>query len=177
MVDQEIWKDILGVNGYQVSNKGRVKNSNGYVLKPCSSYGLYLKVGLMTPHGQKLFTIHRLVAKAFIPNLEGKKEVNHIDGNKHNNNVSNLEWATRQENALHSVRKGLQTKEQLDKAIVSMKKANQKPLLQIKDGVIIKEFPSVREASRQLKMSNGRISECARNGKKYRNYFWRYKYE
>lgn len=62
----------------------------------------------MTGDGQKrTFRVHRLVAMAFLPNPQNKKEVNHIDGNKENNSLENLEWSTRQENAQHAVDTGL----------------------------------------------------------------------
>lgn len=90
---EEIWKDIGGFEGlYQVSNLGRVKRvTTGRVLKGMASGKGYLLVGLSKNNIRSVKTIHRLVAQAFIPNPENKPEVNHIDENKTNNMVSNLE--------------------------------------------------------------------------------------
>ena len=113
----EIWKDIEGFEGlYQVSNLGRVKSLSrkcGTCYKKESIRKLsqtkdgYLKIRLMG-NGKDITTrIHRLVALAFIPNYSNKETVNHIDGNKHNNIVENLEWSTRQEQLKHAYNLGL----------------------------------------------------------------------
>lgn len=107
---EEIWRDIDGYDGkYQVSNFGRVKS-----FKYCRE-GRLLKASLKSgyPFVQfgkrgKQVCIHRLVAKAFIPNPDSKPEVNHIDGNPLNNHVDNLEWCTRAENQRHAFATGLQ---------------------------------------------------------------------
>lgn len=111
----EIWKDVIGYEGlYQVSNLGRVKSlvfSREKYLSPGKNvihtkYGdaVYLFVPLSKNGVRKNGGIHRLVAQAFIPNPENKREVNHKDGNPSNNRVENLEWCTHRENILHSVR-------------------------------------------------------------------------
>ncbi len=106
----EIWKDIQGFEGqYQAGNKGNIKSLERTVMfghnkriinerilkfnRHKSGY-LYVNVG-------KKRTVHRLITKAFIPNPYDLPEVNHKDGNKSNNNVSNLEWVTRKENNRH----------------------------------------------------------------------------
>lgn len=100
---EENWKDIEGYEGlYQVSNLGRVKRvTTGRVLKGCKDKDGYLRVDLCKNGKHKTHKIHRIVAQAFIPNPEHKPEVNHIDENKTNNMVSNLEWSTRKENCNH----------------------------------------------------------------------------
>ena len=111
----EVWKDVKGYEGkYQVSNLGNVKslldkqlNKREMILKPSLSHKGYLKVFLSKDSKKSSKTIHRLVAEAFIPNLENKKTVNHIDGNKANNRVDNLEWLSNSENQKHAWRLGL----------------------------------------------------------------------
>ena len=97
----EEWKDIAGFEGlYQVSSEGSVRRiSSGRVLKHSIAGKGYLYVKL----GRNFrTTIHRLVSIAFIPNPEGKPTVNHIDRDKTNNKVDNLEWATYSEQSIHS---------------------------------------------------------------------------
>ena len=115
----EIWRDIKGTNGYyQVSSWGRVKSVDrciigsdgrqimrkGKLLSPYITKKGYLKVALcLNNNGENTkFRIHRLVAEAFIPNPQNLPEVNHIDGNKINNSVTNLEWCTGEYNREHA---------------------------------------------------------------------------
>ena len=104
----EVWKDVKNYEGlYQISNLGNVKRiSSGKRLKPYNRKG-YIRVALSKDDTTKHIDIHRLVAQAFIPNPENKPEVNHIDGDKSNNEVSNLEWCTRKENMNHAKNTGL----------------------------------------------------------------------
>lgn len=105
------WKKIKGFENYEISNEGEVRNIiTGLVLKQADNGRGYLEVGLHINKKRKHKYIHRLVAEAFIPNPESKPEVNHIDENKTNNNVSNLEWVTRTENnnyGTHNERLGI----------------------------------------------------------------------
>lgn len=117
----EIWKTIDGFNGnFSVSNYGNVKslarrvsNHTGYINKPerllkqKEDKKGYMRVYLDENGTTKFVSIHRLVALAFIPNPLNKAQVNHIDGNKHNNKVENLEWCTNRENAIHAIQTGL----------------------------------------------------------------------
>ena len=118
---KEEWKDIKNYEGlYQVSNLGNVKSlernkSNGKGLvkidekiltQNITNWG-YCKVALYKNGARKYYKVHRLVAEAFIPNPNNKEQINHIDGNKLNNNVNNLEWNTRIENMNHARINGL----------------------------------------------------------------------
>ena len=100
-MEEELWKPIESFENYQVSTLGRVKNTTTDRMLKLNSKGGYLGVSLVNGFNRKNFKVHRLVALAFIPNLENKTDVNHMDKNKHNNNISNLEWNTRAENNLH----------------------------------------------------------------------------
>ena len=109
MTESEVWKDVDGYEGfYQVSNKGRVRSVDrrdprghrrrGRMLKPgCNSSG-YLIVALYKNGKSKTKDVHRLVARAFIPNPESLSHVNHMDEVKDNNELSNLEWCTHKYN-------------------------------------------------------------------------------
>ena len=113
MTKIEIWKDIPSYEGlYKISNLGRLKSlkkgeeilspptyNTGYIVAKLFKNGIYKRIG-----------VHRIVAMSFIDNPLNKKMVNHIDGNKLNNCLSNLEWATSQENHTHAQLKGLKAK-------------------------------------------------------------------
>ena len=104
--NMEIFKDIIKFeNTYQISNTGKVRNKKtGLLLKPKYNKKGYQYINLSYSHtGRVKWYIHRLVAVHFIPNLENKPQVNHIDGNKQNNNVNNLEWCTNDENQKHAI--------------------------------------------------------------------------
>lgn len=112
----ENWRDLVGFEGnYEVSDLGRVrsiKTSQGTKrerLKKFSERSGYLYVNLWKENKPYNEAVHRAVAKAFLPNP--KATVNHIDGDKHNNRLSNLEWATHSENHKHAFRIGLKSKE------------------------------------------------------------------
>ena len=105
----EIWAEIEGYGGmYLVSNYGRVMSfykGTVRILRPQLSH-LYLAVTLLSNGKPKICSVHILVARAFIPNPEGKPEVNHIDGVKLNCFIENLEWVTQSENTKHAFRIG-----------------------------------------------------------------------
>lgn len=119
---KEIWKDVVGWEGiYKISNKGRVKRLKYRTFRGDGSSRV-LKTKILKGKGNKRphkrvslwkdgkshdFYVHRLVADAFIPKVEGKNYVNHKDGNPRNNEVNNLEWCTIAENNLHAHRTGL----------------------------------------------------------------------
>jgi len=117
---REIWKEITGFKGlYKISNHGRVKSverivarKNNYlpiperILKPGKGRD-YLHVNLCKDGISKSYKIHLLVAKHFVPNIYNKPQVNHKDGNKHNNYYTNLKWCTQSENITHAYKTGL----------------------------------------------------------------------
>lgn len=108
-MNNEIWKDVVGFEGkYQVSNLGYVRNSRGKVLKPNEHNLGYLSVKLTLKNEAKNFFIHRLVALAFLtPDTLENNEVDHLNGNKKDNRLLNLEWVSRAENMKRASLKGL----------------------------------------------------------------------
>lgn len=109
-LDGEIWKDVVGYKGlYEVSNFGRLRSRGRHgVLSIRKIFigdrGYYRRS--LYDNGYKNFSIHRLVAMAFISNPDCKPYINHIDGNKLNNYASNLEWCTQAENLRHASKSG-----------------------------------------------------------------------
>jgi hypothetical protein len=102
--DMETWVDVGIAKGrYKVSSYGRVMGLKGQILVPHKDKDGYMRLHIRAEKGIKKFVgVHRLVAMNFIPNPQDKKEVNHIDFNRSNNYIDNLEWVTRKENAVHS---------------------------------------------------------------------------
>lgn len=122
----EIWKPISVNPNYLISNYGRVKTidhpvwsvvNNSFSIRKgilCTlsnnNSKKYWRVGIQINNKRKSFAIHRLVATAFIPNPNNLPQINHKDGNKDNNHVSNLEWCTNSYNQKHAIEKGLKSK-------------------------------------------------------------------
>lgn len=111
-MNKEEWKDIKGFEEkYQISSLGRVRTLNWKrsgkikIMKPYLIRGYFAMTFRLGGAGSKQVhpLVHRLVAEAFIDNPDNKSDVNHIDGNRQNNNISNLEWATRAENERHKI--------------------------------------------------------------------------
>ena len=149
---REIWKDMEGYEGlYQVSNLGRVKRLKGKyistqrILKLRVGTRGYLYVQLCKKGQRKYYTIHRLVAQAFLPNPENKPQVNHIDEDKTNNIISNLEWVTAKENNHHGTRI-----ERTSHKIKAIDIANGEYNI----------YCSIRDCSRKLGLSQGNICQC-----------------
>ena len=153
----EIWKDIIGYEGrYQISNLGNVKSftrtEEGFMMKAHLIKGYY-SVKLSNGHrgDKKESAIHRLVAQAFIPNPDNKPQVNHIDGNKHNNNAENLEWVTNGENGKHAFKNHLREHTTLYKKVKVV----------YKDGSV-KIFKSMQEAATDLGVTRQAVTRCCR---------------
>lgn len=103
MIKQEIWKPIQGYEDlYEVSNLGRVRRTELLTFWKHNGKQPYYMVGLSKNSKSKKCLVHRLVAEAFIPNPSNLPQVNHKDGNVHNNSVDNLEWCTNAENTKHA---------------------------------------------------------------------------
>lgn len=112
-LDGEEWKDVVGYEGlYKVSNLGRIRSfvlggKNGCIISQSKTRQGYKRLALSKNGILTRFLVHRLVANAFIPNPQNKPTVNHINGDKGDNRVCNLEWATQSENNRHAYKTGL----------------------------------------------------------------------
>ena len=158
---KEIWKDIKDYEGiYQVSNLGRVKSlkhsKEGKILKGRVTGKGYLSVVLFRNSVRKSNSIHRLVAQAFIPNPANKPEVNHIDENKLNNDVSNLEWVTSKENSNHGTRN---LRIHQNKAVTY----NRKPIICVTNGVT---YASLTEACKSLGVTKPHVCSVLKGKRK-----------
>lgn len=186
---KEIWKYIAGFNGeYMVSNTGRVKSVNrtvvfkdgrkrfyeGKFIKQQKTKKGYLFVILS--NNRKSFNryVHRLVADAFIPKIEGLSSVNHLDGCKTNNAVDNLEWCNNSMNMRHAVRLGLAKPN-----ILAAREKHMKKVIQLtKSGELIAEYISVKQAADANSCNLSNIARCCRccyGSKTYKGYIWKYK--
>ena len=181
---KDTFMDVPGYPNYQVNQFGIVRRlAHKYVNKAGievtlptmimkqnhDSYGYCRVCTTINGKHQNTF-VHRLVALAFIPNPENKATVNHIDGNKDNNSVSNLEWATQIEQNHHAITTGLR-----DGTMIAARKASKAKISQmvycIETNTI---YPSVSEAERTLNLSQTVVFESLRNGNKVEGYSFYY---
>lgn len=158
----EEWRKIEDFPRYSVSNKGRIRNDEtGKLLTPTENKKSKYQYVQLGKRNNK--TVHRLVAKAFIDNQENKRDVNHKDGNKSNNDVSNLEWNTPSENNKHAYKTGLKQSYRPPNAGVDKAKVRV-----VETGVT---YNSVRDCARAIGCSQGHISDCLRGRcHKHHNY-------
>lgn len=159
LVNQEEWRDVVGYEGlYRVSSLGRLASCDitysdargnrrtfkGRILKISIPKGKRCNYPYTTLHRHGLQVrerIHRLVAKAFIPNPDSLPQVNHKDGDKTNNRVENLEWCTARDNLLHSFRTGLHPNEDFEQ------NADKRPVIVTSPSGETFRFPSVGDAA------------------------------
>lgn len=161
------WRKIIIENlttSYSVSNKGEVRNDvTNRILRQATQQG-YKFVTLQTLIGTKRSRVHRLVANAFIENPLKKPYVNHINGIRSNNEVSNLEWVTPSENTKHAWEEGLATS-------TRKKKVKQYSL----NGVFMMEYESITDAAEQTESQAPKITLCCQRERQSTNqYQWRY---
>ena len=153
----ETWKQITEYDNYLVSNKGRVMNAKtGRILRPASNRHGYDKVVLCKNGKGAYKLVHRLVGEAFIDNPNNLETINHIDQDKHNNCVENLEWMSRGDNVRYSQSKPV---EQYD----------------LYSGELLAIYPSVRAVERLTGFANQGISAACRGMcKQMYGYIWKY---
>lgn len=173
----EVWRDIEGYEGlYQVSNYGNGRSLDRYIVVKNRWGGTntvlfkgkelvkstypngYQFFSLSKDNTPKQITVHRAVAKAFIPNPEDLPEINHKDECKTNNVVENLEWCDRVYNSTYNdrhIRTGIMLHNRSDMS---------KRVLKRKNGEIVDEYPSASEAARQNGVSASNIIQCCNGG-------------
>ena len=171
---KEIWKDKKDYEGhYQVSNFGRVKSikfGKERILKLRTDKKTgYLHVVLCKDGKAKAFTVHRLVAEAFLPNPHNYPCVNHKDENKQNNNVSNLEWCTYKYNSNY----GTAIQRTSQKRING--KCSKKVYQYTLDGQFVREWESTAECGRNGFNQGNVVACCQGKLKKYKDFIWKYK--
>lgn len=171
-MEKEIWKSVVGYEGYyEVSNLGNVrsvdrivknKNNTTKIIKGKNhkltvAQSGYISIVLYKNCEQKVYRVHRLVAEAFIPNPQNLPQINHIDENKGNNNVENLEWCTGSYNIRTRSKKGERRIIQYDK-----------------NGNFIKIWNSIKEISETLNIKYSTIQSAVSEKHFNSNCFWRY---
>ncbi len=188
----EAWETVQGFENYMVSNLGNVKSvehlahhprarrgvaiKRGHLLKPNTNHKGYLMVKLYNGHKAKSIAIHRLVAKAFIPNPDNLPQINHKDENKQNNCVNNLEWCTNDYNAHYGTaieRKGESIRK--SEAHKRYSKNRCKKVAQIDNNDnIIKVWESVVSVNIGGFYDGGVIDCCKGRREMYKGYKWQY---
>lgn len=178
----EIWKPVVGYEGlYEVSSYGRVRSLDRYdgrgwwikgrILKLIMDKKGYLTVGISKNNHRQTFKVHRLVALHFIPNIENKPEIDHINTDKTDNRVENLRWVTPKENSNNPI--SIVNKSESKKGV---KNKRHQPVLQYdKDGNFIREWDTITEAETTLNITHKIHYVCQGKRKTCGGYIWKYK--
>ena len=190
-----MWKPIPGLEGlYSANENGEIKSEDrpvdffarnrrikytkkGIVLKQTATSRGYLCVSIHKDGKQRVVRSHDLIAKTFLPNPENKTQVNHIDGNKKNNKVENLEWVTPRENLLHAFKNGLNPGGRPWAGKKGKDHIRSIPIIMCSpSGEELREFDSLTLAADYLCISSTHISQCAKGKRRMcGGYKWKYK--
>ena len=186
-----MWKKVPNTSIYYANEKGQIKSIDhkhnagrgyyirkGRILKPTLNSHGYLCVGI-TYEGeeQKTVPVHRVIAQTFIPNPENKPQINHIDGNKQNNSVNNLEWCSPKENIIHAYKTGLNKGSKPMLGRKGEKHPNSKCVVMCDSfGNELRVFPCISNASEEMKLSASHICACTKGKRKScGGYYWKLK--
>lgn len=177
----EIWKPIRNYEDlYKISNLGNVKSLRTNKILKFGEVQGYLNVSLCKNGKSVSKRVHRLVAEAFLSKKKNQNIVNHIDGNKQNNNVNNLEWCTQKDNIQHSWKNGFSKSNEKQKQAVKIanKKINRygREIFQYNlNGKFVKKWCNAREIKRQLGISLTTLfMACTGRQKSACGYIWKY---
>lgn len=147
-------KEIKGYERYLVSDEGKIYNLNGYEIRQRKANNGYLRVNLRKGNIEyekpKTLSVHRLVAEHFLPRVEGKPHVNHKDGNKENNKLSNLEWCTPKENSQHAYKTNKKYQEFVLSNIKETNEKNKKTIKVFKGEKYIGTFKGIEVTANKL---------------------------
>ena len=172
MIDGKLmeWRDcyVYG-EGYQISDTGLIKNKiTGQLLKPHKDKKGYLRVSLSKNNKQVTVKVHRAVAIAFIENPNNLPQVNHIDGKKDNNKVSNLEWVSNYDNMQHAIKNGLTNH-------VDYAGRKKRPVIRISNTGEIVRFNSLAEAAQECCVSRSNLCSVLKGKRNVcGGYVWKY---
>lgn len=169
-MEKEEWKDIRGLEGYQVSSLGRVRYKDTGEIRhiPYNSRG-YAVMGFRTESGRKCFYVHRLVANAFVPNPDNKPDVDHLNTIKSDNRAINLRWVTRKENQNNPI-----THKKMVAFANSENHFRKKVFQYSLAGEFLSEYESLISASCKSGVGKCSISACIRGiTRRGGNYIWR----
>ena len=187
-MQEEIWKDIKGYEGYyQISNLGRVKSlprlrkaknnfiSKEKILKNQNNSQGYFRIDLKVNGKKQRFFVHRLVAEHFLNKPMGCNIVNHLDCNPHNNKIDNLEWTTLKGNSEHMKKLGKdkRTYTWIKKLTETQRKINGKKVMGISiDGKTILKYDAVREVKKDGFSPSSVSCCCNKKRKTHKGFIW-----
>lgn len=170
---KETWSPIKDFENYEISNTGKVRSVISGKEKSFKDSKGYPAVDLYSNGKRKTKRIHRLVAETYLPKIEGLNEINHIDGDKYNPDVTNLEWCNRSSNMLHAFKTGLSKP--------SMGMLGKKNPNAGRKGIKVRiietgeEFESITECEKAINGNNRHICDCLSGKQKtHRGYHFEY---